>query len=210
MTRRKLHLKESLLPKIVDKNEMRGRIMDAAMTCFSRNGYHAAKMTDVATEAGLAKGTLYLYFPGKDELTVALLERYFDGLQETVQAEPMPKDLGGFLTSLRGSLQLSQDRQGKTRLFFDILGPGFELPQGRQVIGAFFRRLGAHYAAALEHLKQGGEVRRDIDCATAGAAIAAMADGLVIHLALFDQDRSDYAARLDAAISLLADGLRTR
>lgn len=198
------------MPKIVDKQEMRGRIMDAALRSFSRSGYHAAKMTDVAAEAGLAKGTLYLYFPGKDDLTVALLERYFGELRMAVASQPEPHNLAGFLHGLRGALDLPPERVGATRLFFDVLGPGFELEQGRQVIGGFFGWLGQRYGATLRALQASGEVNPAVDPAAAGAAIASMIDGLVIHLALFRPDRNEFARRLDAAMSLLADGLRNR
>ncbi|WP_457646477.1 TetR/AcrR family transcriptional regulator, partial [Profundibacter sp.] len=53
------------MPKIVDKDAMRVRIMEAAMQCYSTQGFHAAKMSDIAKAAGLAKGTLYLYFKSK-------------------------------------------------------------------------------------------------------------------------------------------------
>ena len=42
------------MPKIVDREEMQGRILDAAMTCFLDQGYHATKMQDVARQAGMA------------------------------------------------------------------------------------------------------------------------------------------------------------
>jgi AcrR family transcriptional regulator len=46
----------------------RDKIIDAAASVFSRDGYHKTKMDDIATQAGVAKGTLYYHFPGKADL----------------------------------------------------------------------------------------------------------------------------------------------
>jgi len=51
-----------------NRTEKRKRALDAALTVFSRNGYSAASMDAIATEAGLTKPTLYQYFASKDEL----------------------------------------------------------------------------------------------------------------------------------------------
>lgn len=50
-------------------------ILDAAERLFVRYGYRKSSMDDVARDAGIAKGTVYLYYPGKEALFRALLER---------------------------------------------------------------------------------------------------------------------------------------
>ncbi|MDQ7249378.1 TetR/AcrR family transcriptional regulator [Dongia sedimenti] len=47
-------------------------ILDAALTVFSAHGFAAAKLDDVAKEAGVSKGTLYLYFESKEALFEAM------------------------------------------------------------------------------------------------------------------------------------------
>jgi AcrR family transcriptional regulator len=51
----------------------RQEIISAAKTVFLRKGFHKATMDDVARETGLSKGTLYLYFPSKENLLVELI-----------------------------------------------------------------------------------------------------------------------------------------
>lgn len=53
----------------------RGQILDGAHRVFSRMGFDAAGMADITREAGVSKGTIYVYFDGKDELFEALIER---------------------------------------------------------------------------------------------------------------------------------------
>lgn len=54
--------------------DKRREILDAAELVFTTRGFTAARMDDIADTAGVAKGTLYLYFSSKQELFVSLLE----------------------------------------------------------------------------------------------------------------------------------------
>jgi TetR/AcrR family transcriptional regulator, fatty acid metabolism regulator protein len=58
-------------PKVTDK---RRRILDAAVRVFARKGYFSARVSDIAKKAGVADGTIYLYFRSKEDL----LGRLFD------------------------------------------------------------------------------------------------------------------------------------
>jgi AcrR family transcriptional regulator len=76
-----------------DKAERRNAILDAAERLFVRHPERMASVAEVAATAGLAKGTVYLYFPGKEEMLLALHERqvahYFSALMR-VLAQPGP------------------------------------------------------------------------------------------------------------------------
>jgi len=50
----------------------RHQIIDAAIRVFARNGYYNSRVSDIAREAGIASGTVYLYFKTKDEILVTL------------------------------------------------------------------------------------------------------------------------------------------
>jgi AcrR family transcriptional regulator len=57
----------------VDAASRRQAILDAALTVFAERGYEAARLDDMAARAGVAKGTLYLYFKDKEALFEALV-----------------------------------------------------------------------------------------------------------------------------------------
>ncbi|EEX08634.1 transcriptional regulator, TetR family domain protein [Ruegeria lacuscaerulensis ITI-1157] len=194
------------MPKIVDREEMRERILDAAMACFLERGYHAATMQDVAGQAGLAKGTLYLYFQSKEEMLLALLQRYFDDIRARISAIPAPQTLDQFMMGLR--LSMPVDRLAATRLFFDVLGPGFQDPRAAEIIGGFFAWLADHYADQFAPLIRAGEIRSDLSAQAAAQAVTAMLDGLVIHLAIFGVEEDVFETRRDATLALLETGLR--
>ncbi len=69
-----------------DKQERHAAILDAAARLLARGPDRLASVAEVADEAGLAKGTVYLYFPSKEELLLALHERAIDGFFRDVIA----------------------------------------------------------------------------------------------------------------------------
>ncbi|HOK23721.1 MAG TPA: helix-turn-helix domain-containing protein, partial [Candidatus Hydrothermia bacterium] len=58
------------------------KILRAARDVFGKKGFYETRMEDIATEAGIAKGTLYIYFPSKEELYECLLR---EGLKDAVK-----------------------------------------------------------------------------------------------------------------------------
>jgi AcrR family transcriptional regulator len=57
-----------------DKRERRAALVAAALATFDETSYEAVTMTSVAVRAGLAKGTLYLYFGTKEDLFLSVVE----------------------------------------------------------------------------------------------------------------------------------------
>lgn len=76
------------MPKLADLTRIarRAQLIAAALTCFARAGYQATTMADVAAEAGVSKGTPYLYFPSKQALFIALHDQWDCGLADRVDA----------------------------------------------------------------------------------------------------------------------------
>jgi AcrR family transcriptional regulator len=60
-------------------------ILDAAVQEFAEHGYGAARLEAIARRAGIAKGTIYLYFPGKEELFKAAVRRAVFPMVESVR-----------------------------------------------------------------------------------------------------------------------------
>ena len=68
-------------PRAADR---RRRILDAAVSVFARKGYFAARVSDVAKKAGVADGTIYLYFQDKQDILVRLFDEVMS--EHVVQA----------------------------------------------------------------------------------------------------------------------------
>ena len=76
------------MPKIAEQARAarREQIIAAGLACFARAGYHTTTMADVAAQAGVSKGTPYLYFASKEALFLALHEQWDCGAMERVEA----------------------------------------------------------------------------------------------------------------------------
>src|SRR4051812_11299953 len=57
------------------KEDVRRRILEAALTLFQRNGFDETTTKQIATRARIAEGTLFNYFPIKDDIALYFLER---------------------------------------------------------------------------------------------------------------------------------------
>lgn len=60
-------------------------IITAAVSVFAKTGFHATKMQDIANEAGVGKGTIYEYFSTKDELFLAVYDRWMDSYETAMK-----------------------------------------------------------------------------------------------------------------------------
>jgi AcrR family transcriptional regulator len=76
------------MPKVAEaaRAARRDQIIAAGLACFARSGYHATTMADVAGQAGVSKGTPYLYFDSKQALFLALHEQWDCGAGQRVDA----------------------------------------------------------------------------------------------------------------------------
>jgi AcrR family transcriptional regulator len=77
------------------------RVLDAALTCIGRVGLAKTTLDDVAREAGCARATVYRYFPGKQQLMRALVEREVAAFrQELLDAAHGAESLGEAVTTI--------------------------------------------------------------------------------------------------------------
>jgi len=61
------------------------QIIEAALRVFARKGYFNSRVSDIAREAGIAAGTIYLYFDTKEEILITLFREKMAGFVETVR-----------------------------------------------------------------------------------------------------------------------------
>jgi TetR/AcrR family transcriptional regulator, fatty acid metabolism regulator protein len=84
------------LPEIARGTSKRERILRAAIDVFAQNGYFNAKVSEIAKAAGVADGTIYLYFDGKEDLLVTIFREhtrnYLQILERVLTEARTPED----------------------------------------------------------------------------------------------------------------------
>ncbi len=100
------------MAKIVDKEEKKAQILEAALQVIGKKGTAGTKIQDIAEEAGIGKGTIYLYYKNKQEIFQSILEQHIgsrnDNIQEIMTSDASPEDkvrslLAGFTASVEHS-----------------------------------------------------------------------------------------------------------
>jgi AcrR family transcriptional regulator len=89
------------------QQQTRARLLEAAAQVFSRRGYYAASIDDVAAEAGFSKGAVYSNFESKEELFLALIEqrfendaRDFENVGRFLDRTSAPGELSGYIQAI--------------------------------------------------------------------------------------------------------------
>src|SRR3954467_6540322 len=91
-----------------------GELLDAALELFVEKGFAATRAEEVAARAGVSKGTLFLYFPSKEELFKAVVRENISG-RFSEWNEEFQKFEGTSAEMLKFCMQVWWDRVGATR-----------------------------------------------------------------------------------------------
>jgi TetR/AcrR family transcriptional regulator len=103
----------------------RAELVHAANTVFARKGFAGASVEEIAKVAGVAKGTVYLYYPSKHDIYWAALESGIVALDRSVRAavETCERSLHAQLLAIaRTKLAYFDERRDFFRIFFSELG----------------------------------------------------------------------------------------
>jgi AcrR family transcriptional regulator len=136
----------------------RTEIMDAARTVFARRGFDQGIMDEIAQEAGMAKGTVYLYFRSKTEIYKAVLEHDMKILKAATLARI---DAAATLRTKIGAFILSRIENAEERKeFFRMMDSEREpVALTRSQYHEFLREPVLRLANALEKGSSAGEIR---------------------------------------------------
>ncbi|MFO0929534.1 MAG: TetR/AcrR family transcriptional regulator [Gemmataceae bacterium] len=93
-------------------------LLTSAAQQFARRGYPGTDMQAIADAAGVAKGTLYLYFTSKEELFLAAVDQGLRDLQAYIDAaiEPIADPLDRIAEAVRAYLRFFKDRPEQVEL----------------------------------------------------------------------------------------------
>src|SRR5437588_5496413 len=72
-------------PQIESSPDRRAQILDAALVCFAKRGFHKASMHDISAEAGISVGLIYRYFENKDAVISAMADRHKKEIHEVLE-----------------------------------------------------------------------------------------------------------------------------
>ncbi len=173
------------------KGDKRERILAAAIEVFARKGFYCAKVRDVARAAGVADGTIYLYFRNKDDLIIQVFE---ETMQRVIARLAADVSAGGSADErIRRFVAVHLDMVRQDPQLAEVIT--VELRQSSKFMKEYrnpsFRRYLEILADILEDGQRRGELREDLDAWLCARALFGMLDELVLTWVLgrrFDLD----------------------
>lgn len=182
----------------------RRQIMDAAITCFAREGFHHATMQDIVAETGLSAGAIYRYFRSKEDIVAAIAAEHHAAEAAVLAEWPGGDDVAGALRHLAGvSLGRLADpaEQRWRRVTVQVWG---EALHNDRVMSIVRRGLDEPLQILAELFRQGqrdGRLPEQLDPDGAARVCASIFQGLVLQQAY--EPGLDVQAYLDAVIVLI-------
>jgi AcrR family transcriptional regulator len=177
------------MPKVsaAHRQGRREQILVAARRCFERRGFRATSMQELFHEAGMSSGAVYLHFPSKDDLIVAIAEdnmRDVLAMIHTLAEGGSPDSVGSVLAAAMGTLIAQNERDGVAGLAVHVWAEALTNP----VVAERLRGL-------LDQLRQdlreiAGDGGYPDNQATATVLLAVL-PGLILQLALFGPGSMD-------------------
>ncbi len=161
-------------------SDKRERILSAAERIFARHGFFAAKVSDVAKDAGVADGTIYLYFKSKDDLLISLFERRMQQVNDTLRAaiEGVKSPREQLRAFIQAYLQLVHDEPSAAEVLT------IELRQSSKFMKEYENPQFADFLRILGGIIAAGQDSGELDSVIPPHVAARMIFGLLDELAL--------------------------
>jgi TetR/AcrR family fatty acid metabolism transcriptional regulator len=194
-------------PRAGDKRE---RILDAAERVFAQHGFFAARVAEIAKEAGVADGTIYLYFKSKDDLLISLfesrMERFNAMMAEAVDGAARPTDkllalIRTYLTLVREQPHVAEvltiELRQSSKFMKEASNPRF---------GALLRMI----AGVIAEGQSAGELDSTVPANVAARMIFGILDELALAWLLQRGEKFDIVRAADWVGALVTRGLERR
>ena len=198
-----------MCPKVTSqhKQEVRGRIIQSAIECFSKNGFDRTRMDEISLLADLSKGTLYNYFDNKEDLFNAICEDSLDLLK--IQLDQLfTKSRDDLISNAELFYENFQkiQKEGSAKVFFEALSESTRNPKLRIIL--FKHRLKI-YKLVENYLQiqiDKGFIKSDINLTYVASGMVSLFDGITAGSLLGipeDYSKNIWAVTIKAILSNL-------
>ncbi len=192
-------------------SEKRERILQGALKAFAKKGFYNTRVSEIASEAGVADGTIYLYFKNKDDLLISLFEDRMEWIIDRLHCELEAVD-GGVLDKLRAFVHMHFHLAVENRDLAEFIT--VELRQSAKFVKEYKNPKFADYLKILQSLIEEGQqqniLRSDLDSKLVGRALFGALDEVLLQLTLARRPPDDVTDEAHQISRMIIDGLIVR
>jgi TetR/AcrR family fatty acid metabolism transcriptional regulator len=193
----------------IEKNNKYHQILEAAVKVFARQGFHQSTVAQIAKEAGVADGTIYLYFKNKDDILVQFFsvraKQVFESFREAVDAAENSTDKLRNLVRCHLA-EFQRDKDGA--VVYQV-----ETHQNSRLAEAQIREMSKMYrdliSEIIEQGQQEGAIRKDLYVGLVKRFIIGAVDE-VINTWLHTEEDYDLVSMADPLVELFVKGIEQR
>ncbi len=183
------------------------RIIEAAIKVFAKKGFFNAKISEIAKEANVADGTIYLYFKSKDDILIHLFEESMDRLIKLIQSELAKED--NPISKLKRFIQLHFTLvEGNPHLAEVIT---VELRQSNKFMKEYdnvkFRDYLNLISSVIREGQNQGMIRRDVKPAIIKRALFGALDEVTLPWALSEKKKYSLNELAEQVTNLFINGI---
>jgi AcrR family transcriptional regulator len=175
------------MPKISQarRDTRRQQILDAALRCFSQDGFHNTTTADIVRESGISQGSLYLYFATKDEMIAALAEdrhqtEAFINMLAAREQDPIQGLLA--LVELYGAGLTDAGRLHGRRVGVQGWAEALRSPRIHESVTGGVAAVREAIVRLVERGQRTGQIRPEVEPAAVARTLIAIFQGLVLQL----------------------------
>jgi len=171
-----------MCPKVTSeyKIEVKEKIIQSAVECFSKYGLDRTRMDDVAQKADLSKGTLYLYFKSKEELFYVICENNLKVLKEQLSQilATTKEDLVSNAEQFYENFHKEEKRESE-KVFCEIIAESARNPKLQKLL--YTQRIKTFNVVReyLDRQMEKGFFKKDTDTVAIASGFVALYDGLI-------------------------------
>ena len=163
-------------------SDKRVRILSAAERVFAKRGFFAARVSEIAKDAGVADGTIYLYFKSKDDLLISLFESRMEqvntALRVAIGNVPAARPIDQLRAFIHAYLKLVHDEPSAAEVLT------IELRQSSKFMKEYENPQFADFLRTLGGIIAAGQQKGQLDDAIPAHVAARMIFGMLDELAL--------------------------
>src|SRR5580704_4778703 len=175
------------MPKVSQAylDKRRGEILDAAINCFSREGFHRTTMAEIVKESELSPGAIYNYFDSKEEIIDAIAEERREVEQALIAEASEEKTVVAALRRLRdaffGDLKTPKERL-RRRLSIQLWAEAQRNPRILRLVRGSFEGPLKMLSGLLAEAQRRGEISGKVNAEATARFLIGAFYGLVLQL----------------------------